>query len=317
MAIDNVKPDYNMPQSDLMALGDTGVSLQQRDTPELANYGIDDTYMDSFNDTLTAARNFPSDAEYVGAMKDMGETKDFDAQNLRIAIRSMMSRVVNVFPVNSGKWARFNTKGLDDMTDNELSICGHRVARMAQLFITQLASKGVTTALITELHTLSTKLSESVDKHHDAELERTAATNDRIMLANKLYAMIVEIFGYGKDYWSSRNYAKYKAYVIYNTHDSKPHLSGKVGTASGTMLDAQSNEPTTNPKINLEFIDAAIVPNAEGNWEIADVPIECSQYWAEADAHPLIHGEITIQENQNTELNILIEPGVTPPPPDN
>ncbi len=317
MAIENPKADYNFSISTLVTTGDIGVSNIVRDTTPLSSYGVNAAYKANFETVLEEVRNCPTDIEFTGNMKDLGEIMKVDAQNVRIAVRSVMSRVVGVYPVNSGKWTRFGTKGLDEMNDQDLASCGLRVVRIATLFLTQLASKGVTVALLDNLEDLSKKLFKSFHDHHDAELERIAATTERVELANKFYAMIVELFGYGKDYWSSRNYAKYKSYIIYNTHDAKPHLSGKVGTASGTMLDAQTSQPTLHPEINLEYVDDAIIPDAEGNWQASDVPIECEEYWASADGHPLIHGAIAIHENQNTELNILIEPGTTPPPPDN
>ncbi len=317
MAVENPKTDFNFSYSTLVTIGDTCVSNIEREAAIMLTYGVDEDYKDNLSTILEEVRNCPTDIEYLGNMKDLSEIMKVDAQNVRVAIRSVMSRVITVYPVNSGKWTRFGTKGMDELNEHDLAACGYRVARMATLFLTQLASTGITTAMLDSLEALSLKLYTSYHNHHDAELERIAATTERVELANKLYAIIVAVCGFGKDYWSSRNYAKYKAYVIYNTHDAKPNLSGKVGTASGTMLDAQTSEPTVHPEINLEYVDEAITPDAEGNWAATDVPIECEEYFAHADGHPLIHGPIAIQENQNTVLNILIEPGTTPPPPDN
>ena len=309
-----IKTNFNFGLTTLVTFGDRGISSRVRDHDILLSYGIDDAYMSLFSSILEEVRNFPTDIEYMGKVKDLRETKVIDAENLTIAIRSMMSRVVNVFPRNSGKWIRFDTKGLNKMSDTALHDCGLRVVRMATLFLTQLASKGVTVELIDDLQTLSNKLLVSIEAHDDAALERIAATADRIEVANKLYGMIVELFSYGKDYWSSRNYARYKAYIIYNTPTAKPKLSGKTCSVSGSLLDAQTLEPTPNAKINLEYVKTPIIPNASGFWHRKKVPIECTQFWAESDQNTLQQGKITLIENQNTHLNILIEPKSNPPP---
>ncbi len=314
MKTQNIKTIFRFGLTTLVTFGDKAVSASVRDHDILLPYGIDDAYMSLFSSTLEEVKNFPSYFEYLGKMKDLCEIKNLDAKNLTIAIRSMMSRVVNVFPRNSGKWIRFGTKDLNKMTDMALYDCGLRVVRMATLFLTQLAPKGVTVELIDDLFALSNKLMASIEAHNDAALERIAATVERIEVANKLYGMIVELFGYGKDYWSSLNYARYKAYIIYNTPTAKPKLSGKVGSVSGSLLDAQTHQPTPNPKINLEYVRTPIIPNASGFWHRKKVPIECTRFWAESDQHTLQQGKITLIENQNTHLNILIAPAAHPPP---
>ena len=309
-----IKTNFKFGFSTLITFGDRALSAGARDHDILLAYGVDDTFMSLLSSVVEEVRNYPTDIEFLGNSKDLHETKTLDAKNLIIAIRSMMSRVVAVFPRNRGNWIRFDTKGLNKMTDVELHKCGLRVARMATLFLAQLAPKGVTLELINDLQTLSNKLLESIYAHGDAELERIAATADRIEVANKLYGMVVELFSYGKDYWSSRNYARYKAYIIYNTPTAKPKLSGKTCSVSGSLLDAQTLEPTPNAKINLEYVRKTIIPNASGFWQCKKVPIECTQFWAESDQNILQHGKITLKENQNTHINILIASAANPPP---
>jgi hypothetical protein len=206
----------------LLALGDTCLSLYERDFAVLEGYGINENFRLAVEAKLEASRDFPTDEEFAGEAIDLCETKDKNADDLRVLIRTVMSRVENVFKPGSGKWKRFDTKGLSHMNDHLLARCGFRVVRMCNVYLTQLAPKGITPALLTELHDLSTKFYNSWDEFHDAELNRICVTTERLTLGNELYDLITEMFGYGKDYWSTRNYAKYKAYIIYDTPSGKP-----------------------------------------------------------------------------------------------
>jgi hypothetical protein len=213
---------FKLSYPSLIGLGDTCLSLYAKDFTILEGYGINETFKEAVETKIQELRSIGADCEYEGEAMNFCEIKDKNADDLRVLIRTVMSRVENVFKPGSGKWKRFDTKGLSHMNDHLLARCGFRVVRMCNVYLTQLAPKGITPALLTELHDLSTKFYNSWDEFHDAELNRICVTTERLTLGNELYDLITEMFGYGKDYWSTRNYAKYKAYIIYDTPSGKP-----------------------------------------------------------------------------------------------
>jgi hypothetical protein len=305
-----LKTEFKFSYGYLGHLGETALSLITRDSTELGTYGVDAAYKLNLETKLTEFSDFPDDEELLGAAVDLREIKDTNADNLRVAIRTMMTKVEKVFPINSGKWIRFGVKSLSQMDDHALGRCGPRVARMCNKFLADLTPKGVTAALITELETLSDKFNDSWDEFTDAELERISTTHQRIGLANSIYAIIVEVFDFGKDYWSTRDISKYKGYVIYNTPSGQPELSGDTGTASGTMKDKVTSQICAGGMVSLEFIDNPVmVDPTTGKWQCGNVPIECNTMFGIAPGHKLNKITIKINKNVDNNFDILMEPG--------
>lgn len=212
-----VLPLFKMSYASLMQLGDKAVDLIARDAAELAGYGVDAAAKQFIEDKTQELKDFPTDEEYEGAVSVATETKDGTADEVKVAIRSIMVRAKNGFTEKSGKYRRFGTKGMDELTDKELITRGKRVVRIGTIYLAELASKGLTALIITGLNTLVLRFDDELDAQDDAIRVRDIATEDRLELGNVLYAKIVEVFGFGKDYWVTRNESKYNDYVIYDT----------------------------------------------------------------------------------------------------
>jgi hypothetical protein len=276
---------------------------------ELADYGIDVTFKTNLDTALAKLVNYPDDQEFLGAEMNLREIKDADGEKLRVGIRNMMTKVENVFKPGKGNWFRFDTRDLSKLIDNELADCGFRVVRMANVFLTELTPKGVTAASIAELENKAKEFKKSLNKFDDAMRERISAAHHRVDLANDLYDLIVEMFNDGKDYWSTRDISKYKNYVIYDTPNGTPELSGKTGTANGRLLDKVTMQPIAGSMVSIEFIDNPVVVAADGKWQCANVPIECNTVFGMAPGHKLLKKTIKINEDENTQLDILMETG--------
>lgn len=310
MTIEKSKSEFNFGFGPLEALGDTALSLRVRDKTELEGYGINDIFNSKLTAKLVDLRAYPTDEELLGAEVHLREVKDDFAKDTRIQIREIMSRVVNVYPVNSGNWMLFGSKGMDEISDKDLSRVAARVARVSTTFLADLTPKGVTALMISHLDDTAVLLHNAVDDHHDAELARSCAATVRVEMANEMYEMIVEMFGYGKNYWSTRDYSKYKGYVIYNTPSGQPELSGDTGTASGTMKDKLTSQICAGGMVSLEFIDNPVmVDPTTGKWQCGNVPIECNTMFGIAPGHKLNKITIKIIKNVDNNFDILMEPG--------
>ncbi len=207
---------------ELIGLGNRCLSLYEKDFSVLETYGINETFKEAVETKIEELSNIGSDPEYQGEAMDFCEIKDKNADDVRVMIRTIMSRVENVFKPGSGKWKRFDTKGLSQMNDHLLARCGFRVVRICNVYLSQLTPKGITPAMLTELNDLTTQFYKSWDDFHDAECNRVCMTTERLTLGNELYDLITEMYGYGKDYWYTRNEARYKNYIIYDTPSGKP-----------------------------------------------------------------------------------------------
>jgi len=217
MKIPFIEPVFRFPIPVLIQLGDKTVTLMMRDVDALAVYGVLQSDGTAIQNQTQELKNLPTDAEYEGIVIEKTGIKDGLADQIKVDIRSKMIRVRDLYGETSGTYHRFGVKGMDAMTDLELSQCAKRVVRMCNLYLNNLVAKGLTQAMIDHLSQLIADFDKALGEKEDAAMDREIATNDRNALANDLYAKISRICDFGKDYWSSRNEAKYNDYVIYDT----------------------------------------------------------------------------------------------------
>ena len=144
---------------------------------------------------------------------------------------------------------------------------------------------------------------------------RLCGTRDRAILGNELYALIVEMFNAGKNYWFSRNEAKYKDYVIYNTPSGQAELSGEVGTITGVVFDAISVEGIDACSITAEHVEHPILNNADGSFTMENVPIECTNIWVVRVGYESKATEVEVKKGQTIISNVFLTPVTTPPQP--
>jgi hypothetical protein len=166
---------------------------------------------------VDAFKNLPTDEELEGAKMEFTEIKAAKKDALKKQIGRIMTSAANIFGVNSAKYYRFGTKGMDAMDEPELLKCARRVARTAGSFASQLATEGVTAAMIAAVLTTAQEYEDAIDDQKDAANDRNIAAEERIEMGNALYDKVVKLSNTGKDIWSSVNEAKYNDYIIYNT----------------------------------------------------------------------------------------------------
>jgi hypothetical protein len=225
-----LKPNFMFSYGELEQLGDKAAMLASHDHTELLSYGVDAAFVTAIEDTTQQLKDFQTDEELEANAMGFNEDKTRLADFVKVGIRTMMIKVKQVFKEESGNWIRFGTKGMNEMEDLKLIKCGFRVVRMSNYFFSQLSPKGVTQAMIDALETDVKNYDKAYDDQQDAKLLRKCVTQERLLLANGLYALITELFDYGKDYWSTRNAARYKEYVIYDTPPRKKKADKKAAT---------------------------------------------------------------------------------------
>jgi len=229
------KKDFKFSYAGLEQLGDKADELMERDATELADYGVTAVYRADVAAKTQALKDYPTDEELLGDATEATELKDAAADALKVEIRGVMVRVKKLFKEGSATYNRFGTKGMDKLADNELVRCGRRVKRMAMKYATLLAQKGLTAAMIGALDMATQLLDDAVDAQDTAIRARNEATQERVEMANVLYHIIVELFDSGKDYWYTRNEAKYNDYIIYDTPGGGATPPVSV-TVDGTVL---------------------------------------------------------------------------------
>jgi|GEM_PF-411132 len=216
MELNELKPNFHMPFADLEQLGDEAVSLINRDATELLKYGVDTVKRDLIAQITQQLKNTPTDEELLGDVMIKTRDKDLLADQVKVGIRDVMIRVKNTFGKKSPEYEKFGADRLSKLTDNNLQRNGKRIVRIATIFLPQLQAKGLTQTELDNMSTLLNDFDTAIDEKEDAVKERDFAAKKRVELGNELYALIVEVYDYGKTYWVTRDESKYNDYIIYN-----------------------------------------------------------------------------------------------------
>jgi hypothetical protein len=227
METDNTSPAYRFTQAELAQLADLAVKLIDRDG-ELSAYGIDTAFRQTLVAKTILYKETPTDEELLGMVTAMTEQKNALADELKVIIRSIMVRARVVFGEKSPEYRAFGTRGLDKLDDDKLYRCARSVKRCAVKWFSALEPKGLTQDDIDLLEQKSLLHDDAIDKKIEAVANRDIATETRVRLGNEIYGMIIEMFDFGKDYWSTRNEAKYNDYVVYDNQPVRK-VNGKEG----------------------------------------------------------------------------------------
>lgn len=211
--------NYKLTDANLIVKCNNTHRLLVRDAAEFANYNVLAAENSQFRLDINSFENLATDIELEGIKIDTTTLKDQAAERVKVAIREIMSRAQNKYGVNAGKYKRFGTLGMDTFDDANLLACGRRVARVGTALLTELATKGLTAAMLTSLTALNQTFEDALDNQSDAIANRDEAAEDRVEMGNLLYKKLVEYCETGKTIWTTRDEAKYNDYVIYETID--------------------------------------------------------------------------------------------------
>ena len=217
-----VTRNYSFADATLITICNNTHHFITRDIAEFAAFNVLPADMTAFRNEVTAFEDLPTDQELLGAQIEATEKKDLIAENLKVAIREIMTRAQSKYGVHGARYKKFGTEGMDVMDDPHLLVCGRRVKRIATEFTAELATKGLTAAMITALNNLNQDFEDALDKKSDAIATRDVATEDRIEMGNTLYKKLADYADLGKTIWITRDEAKYNDYVLYDTPTGLP-----------------------------------------------------------------------------------------------
>jgi hypothetical protein len=208
-----------------------------RDAREFTSYGYTKEAAKLLKTRLAAFQAMPTDLEVEQVQAEATQFKIAKEAFLKGCIKEITHRARLLLGEESPKFKRFGTKGLDNMKDADLSLCGKRVADVAKALLSELAVRGVTQAMIDDLDSARQSFDEAILAQGKAMSERGTATNDRIRVANELYALTVELAEAGKAIWQDKDQARYRDYVLYSS-EGKPTVKESTPAAPATT-DAQ------------------------------------------------------------------------------
>ena len=200
----------------------TKLGFMKRDSVEFVKQGVDQDKIAEVEDLLTEYSEIPTDDELIGAQMNATAEKDSARDKLRASISEIIDRAASKYGANSGYYRKFGIYTLSEIDGGELSSGARRVFRVGTSLISELASEGLTQAMLDAVKENNLIFDKALANQEDAISDREIAAEERIERANYIYGLMSNYCDKGKRIWVSTNQAKYNDYVIYDTPSGKP-----------------------------------------------------------------------------------------------
>ncbi|MEL6943036.1 MAG: hypothetical protein AAFO82_10230, partial [Bacteroidota bacterium] len=133
----------------------------------------------------------------------------------------LMTRVAMKFNNRTGRYRKFGTSKMGDMTDAQLIFCGRRVVRVARQQIDFIEDVGVNEKVIGRIVEATKNFENAVNIQQDRVADRDIAVERRVEQGNKIYDELVLLCNIGKDIWVETDVTKYENYTIYESNNEQ------------------------------------------------------------------------------------------------
>lgn len=212
---------YNVPDADLYVQCLETMKNIHRDIDFFKQYSYDIERLKSFKALCDRFHALPDDDEMVGDQMIVTEKKDAAAEKLKNAIRSVMTRVEMKFNNRTGRYRKFGTAKMGDMSDPQLLFCGRRVVRVARQQIDFLSEVGLTEQIIQKVQDACQDFENAMNIQQDKVADRDIAVERRMEIGNQIYQEMIVACNIGKDIWADKDPVKYEQYVIYESNNEQ------------------------------------------------------------------------------------------------
>jgi len=208
---------YNFSDATLVTKGKEKIAFMRRDVAAFTPFGVTAALVTSLETAINIFSNTITDVEAVSNQTGVTVAKDAKADQLRVAIRTVMTRAELKYGSDSAKYRKFGTEALSQQSDSDLLITAKRVVRVGTEFLEDLTENGLTAAMLTNITTLSDEFEALIIDLKIKIGERDIVQEDRVEAGNTIYKTLVQYTTTGLSIWETSDVAKYNDYVIYNT----------------------------------------------------------------------------------------------------
>lgn len=212
---------YNYPDADLYMQCLEKIRIANDDRQQFKQYGYSMERLKTFKQKCDRFGKLPTDDELIGDQMITTDKKYAAAESLKNAIRSVMTRVAMKYSVRSGRYRKFGTQKMGDMTDAQLIFCARRVVRVARQQMDFLSDVGLNEDILRRVSNASSTFENAVNIQHDRVAERDISVERRTDLGNEIYDELIVLCNIGKDIWAETNRAKYDNYVLYESNNEQ------------------------------------------------------------------------------------------------
>jgi hypothetical protein len=215
-------PNFRFTYGFLKQLADSTLLLIDRDMVQFTDRGFTPVKRTELVTAINTFSGFATDEQLNGIKVAITITKDTDRNALERQMRGIFLAARTVFGEASGAYREFGNADLKHQTEAELVRNAKMMVTTTTKYLTNLATEGITLAKVSALDTLKTNFDNSIDLQTQATYNRDNATEQRAILANNLYTLVIKYNDIGKDIWAEVSEAKYNDYVVYDTVTGTP-----------------------------------------------------------------------------------------------
>lgn len=212
--------NYRLSDAELKQLGDSILSLINRDIVEFNDRGFNPTKQAELANAIQVFSDYPSDEQLEGQKIAATEDKNNARKSVEKSLRTFFLAAENVFGYGTGRHKEFGNTDISRQTDEELVRNAKILIQTANKYLSQLGTEGITQTKIDLLDTQRQVFDSAIDTQKIAIRDRDAATEERINLGNTLYGLVSKYANIGKDIWYDTNESCYNDYVIYGSSES-------------------------------------------------------------------------------------------------
>ena len=218
---------YKFSDATLVIKGQEKIAFIKRDQTKFDEYNVTAAKREDLKDLIIDFSNRVTDVEALQEQVESTTIKDKKAEDLRVAIRGVMSCVELEYPVDSAKYRKFGTETLSRQSDAELLITGKRVVRVGTSMLPILSNFGLTQAQLDAITAITVDFMEYLVDQRLEIGDRDIQQGDRVEAGNTIYSQLVKYTNLGQAIWVDKDVAKYNDYIMYNT------ISGDAPTDGG------------------------------------------------------------------------------------
>ena len=208
---------FSFSDGTLKQYADQAILFATRDSTEFAARGYNAARLAAIQQQSDDFGAVTSDEEMLALQMLRTEAKDQKRDVLEEQLRTVFAMATNHFGLKSVHLRRFGDANLTKQTDNDLIRTARICIKTATEYLPDLASEGLTAALLTAATAQTQDLDTALDAQQLAISDREIAKEARIEAANALYSEFAKIANTGKSIFRTLNEAKYNDYIIYDS----------------------------------------------------------------------------------------------------
>ncbi len=206
--------NYNYEDAVLITEAGRIQNAVKRDIKDFNTRKITEASLEAFQTKIDAFADFSTDEEMQGNVVKATADKDKAAESLRVQIR-IIRNMAELQYHKGGSYKTFGFEGMDNMSDANLYRLAKRVVRVGNKLLSDLSGQGLTTEMLDTLQQTAVNFDAAMDAQETEIENRDLQTQQRIILGNDAYQVLVQLASIGKSLYADTNEAKYNDYVLY------------------------------------------------------------------------------------------------------